>query len=293
MIRRWYSLGGQRRSAIVMLLYAAILLPACGTGIDAELPLPDRLEVIGVSSDGRREVRCSELRAVQPVVFLAFGQSIASNFNQTPHTPRRPSYNIDQGHCFEARDPMAGAEGTLGSMWSYLADALSGDLMPYTAFVTIGVGASSVAQWDTGGSLNAHLTEAVRATRDAGFEISYLLWHQGSADRGTTEEAYQAHFRGMIQSIAPYGVLPGMLPGDARVLIAVHTRCGSGGQDATLADAQRGLVDPDHGLFSGADTDSLGDDFRYDGCHLTQAGQEKAAALWRDRIAAAARYRNR
>ncbi|WP_295680189.1 sialate O-acetylesterase [uncultured Nevskia sp.] len=293
MIRRRYSSGGPQRSTIAILLCVANLLSACNSGIGAELPLPARLEVIGTSSDGRREVRCSELRAVQPVVFLAFGQSIASNFNQAPHTPERPSYNIHQGRCFEARDPMAGADGTLGSMWSYLADALPGDLMPYTAFVTIGVGASSVAQWDAGGSLNAHLTVAVRATRDAGFEISYLLWHQGSADRGTTEEAYQSHFRGMIRSIAPYGVLPGSLPGNARVLIAVHTRCGSGGQDVVLAAAQRGLVDPDNGFFPGADTDTVSDNFRYDGCHLSKAGQEKAALLWRDRIMVAARHQPR
>lgn len=181
---------------------------------------------------------------------------------------------------------MAGADGTLGSMWSYLSDALPGGLMPYTAFVTIGVGNSRVMQWDGGGNLNQRLTEAVRMTRDAGFEISYLLWHQGSADRGTAAESYQSHFMGMIRSIVPYGVLPGK----TRVLIAVHTRCGPGAQDTVLAAAQRGLVDPAKGFFSGADTDTLGDDLRYDGCHLSQAGQEKAAALWRDQIAVAARY---
>lgn len=266
------------------------LLPGCDREIDSEALLPARLAVIGTATDGRREVRCSELLAVRPVVFLAFGQSIASNFNQAPHTPERPSYNIHQGRCFEARDPMAGADGTLGSMWSYLGDALPGGLMPYTAFVTIGVGNSSVMQWDAGGNLNERLTEAVRLTRDAGFEISYLLWHQGSADRGTTAESYQSHFMGMIRSIAPYGVMPGTMPGNTRVLIAVHTRCGAGAQDAVLAAAQRGLVDPGKGFFPGADTDTLGGDFRYDGCHLSQAGQEKTAALWRDQIAIASRY---
>lgn len=272
------------------LLCITSLSPGCDREIDSDALLPARLEVIGTTPEGRREVRCSELLAVRPVVFLAFGQSIASNFNQASYTPERPSYNIHQGRCFEARDPMAGADGTLGSMWSYLGDALPSRLMPYTAFVTIGVGNSSVAQWDAGGSLNERLTEAVRFTRDAGFEISYLLWHQGSADRGTTAEAYQSHFMGMMQSIAPYGVLPGTMPGNTRVLIAVHTRCHTRDQDEVLAAAQRGLVDPGKGFFSGADTDTLGDDFRYDGCHLSKAGQEKAAALWRDQISIAARY---
>ncbi|WP_293391050.1 hypothetical protein [Nevskia sp.] len=290
MIRRLYSLAGRRRSAMAALLGVTSLLPGCDHDIDSDALSPARLEVIGVTADGRNEVRCSDLLAVRPVVFLAFGQSIASNFNQAPYTPKRPSYNIHQGRCFEARDPMAGADGTLGSMWSHLGDALPSGLMPYTAFVTIGVGDSSVAQWDAGGSLNERLTEAVRSTRDTGFGISYLLWHQGSADRGTTAGTYQSHFMGMIQSIAPYGVLPGTSPGNTRVLIAVHTRCGNGGQDAALAAAQRGLVNPDKGFFPGADTDTLGGNFRYDGCHLSKAGQEKAAALWRDRIAAAARH---
>lgn len=226
---------------------------------------------------------------MRPVVFLAFGQSIASNFDQTAYTPMHAAYTIDQGRCFEARDPMRGADGTMGSMWSFLADALPVSTMPYTAFVTIGVGGSNIAQWDVGGSLNPRLTSAVQATRNAGFEFSYVLWHQGSADRGTTIDAYQTRFRSMIRSVGPYGLLPGTAPGQTKVLIAVHTRCNSE-QDMTLAAAQRGLVDQPNGFFAGADTDTLGASVRFDGCHLATSGQMMAADLWRERIRAASSY---
>lgn len=245
--------------------------------------------MIGTTADGYNEVRCADLVAVRPIVFLAFGQSIASNYNQTTHTPMHTAYMIDQGRCFEARDPMRGADSNRGSMWSFVADALPVDAMPYTAFVTIGVGGSSIAQWDVGGSLNPRLTSAVQATRNAGFEFSYVLWHQGSADRGSTVEAYQTRFRSMIRSVAPYGLLPGSAPGQTKVLIAVHTRCGSE-QDMTLAMAQRGLVDPPNGFFAGADTDTLGPSVRFDGCHLATSGQMMAADLWRQRIESAAAY---
>lgn len=245
--------------------------------------------MIGTTADGYAEVRCSDLLAAGPTVFLAFGQSIASNFNQTPRTPHHASYSIDQGRCFEARDPLPGADGTRGSMWSWLADELDPVRMPYTAFVTIGVGSSSIAQWDVGGSLHPRLTNAVAATRQVGFEIAYVLWHQGSADRATSPDEYQSRFRSMIAALANYGLRPGPAAGQAKVVIAEHTSCHSPPVPA-LAAAQRGLVDPANGFFAGANTDALQGDNRFDGCHLSTLGQQRAARLWRSSIEAAADY---
>jgi len=226
---------------------------------------------------------------VRPVVFLAYGQSIASNLNEATYQPTHLVYSIDAGHCYEARDPMRGADGTRGSMWSWLGDALPASRFPVIAFVTIGVGGSSIVQWDVGGDLNPKLTDAVDALHRGGFSLPYLLWHQGSADRGMAMADYMAHFRSMIASLSTHGVQAGTGSAQTRVLIAVHTICNST-QDPAIAAAQRALVDNSSGSFSGADTDTIGPEQRFDGCHLNQAGQNTAAGLWRAAIEAAADY---
>jgi hypothetical protein len=56
-------------------------------------------------------------------IFLILGQSNAANHGNTPYTARREVYSLDflRMHCFHASEPLPGASGTGGSIWSRLA----------------------------------------------------------------------------------------------------------------------------------------------------------------------------
>lgn len=266
-----------RRSCCVTLLALSLLGCSDTTSLTGSNKVGVR--VIGQTADGQNEVRCDDLANAKPTVFLAFGQSIAANFNETAYQPRGAVYSIDAGRCFQARDPMRGAEGSMGSMWSRVGEEVTPTLFPISAFLTIGVGGASITRWDVGGDLHPRLTAAIDALVAQGFGLDYILWHQGSADRGMSASEYMNRFKNMIGSLSVRGVHAGLRETETRILVAVHTVCGSS-PDNEIAAGQRGLVDEQEGFFAGANTDTLGAELRFDGCHLSEAGTKAAAGLW-------------
>jgi hypothetical protein len=65
----------------------------------------------------------------------------------------------------------------------------------------------------------------------------------------------------------------------APVYVAQASICNSPPNE-TIRDAQRALVDPSLGIFAGPDTDTIGLEDRFDGCHMAESGLVKHAELW-------------
>ena len=72
----------------------------------------------------RAEIPCGEFRDADTLVLLILGQSNAANYGDVKFTPPSSvgNFNIYDGKCYRAEDPLLGASFDGGSFGSRLAD---------------------------------------------------------------------------------------------------------------------------------------------------------------------------
>jgi hypothetical protein len=232
------------------------------------------------SVGNRAEVPLDGLRAKPLMVALVFGQSNAGNSGETLGKEHPGVYELHRGRLYQARDPLLGAEGDGGSVWIRLAaTAVDSGEFGAVVLVPFAFGTSEIARWAPGGSLHDALLARIAQAQASGLRFTHLLWHQGEADaqRDTAGAAYRESFLAMLAAIRRLGV-------DAPIYVAATSRCGKVRGSEAVRGAQTGLIDPPAGILPGPDTDTLGFADRYDGCHFSTEGLEKAASLWWDAI---------
>ncbi|MCS7088792.1 MAG: sialate O-acetylesterase [Thermoflexales bacterium] len=210
------------------------------------------------------------------MVALVFGQSNAGNWGETRHRAHPRVRVFFRGRWSPAADPLPGADGAGGSVWTRLGDKIiAAGLYDRVVFVPAAIGGTEIAKWAPGGLLHEDLLRNIRTAQRAGLRFTHLLWHQGESDAvlDTDSEHYRRLFLAMLASIRKLGV-------DAPVFVARATRCGMYPPNEKIRAAQAALIDPALGIYAGPDTDQLGDEHRYDGCHFSAAGLERHAELW-------------
>jgi hypothetical protein len=236
----------------------------------------------GVDSSVVGDRKPVDPRAIDDVaVILIIGQSNGGNHGDIRHSARRRVYNFNvfDGLCYPASDPLLGATGDGGSAWCILGDALiAAGLAPAILLAPLCVGGATVAQWAPGGPYHHRMFYCLERLRQAGFGPTYILCHLGEADSayGTDASAYRRAFRSMVDSVRGAGVM-------APIYAAVASHFAPpGGYDANqraIRDAQTSLVDPGNGIFQGPDTDVIRN--RIDGCHISGDGLAAHANSWR------------
>jgi len=215
------------------------------------------------------------------MVALVFGQSNSANFGLTPQKSAHGVYSFYNGKCYQAADPLPGAEGRGGSIWTRLGDmVVASGLYDRVLFVPVGEGATKVSDWRPGGRVHYRLASGLRGAIATGFEFTHLIWMQGELDaiEGTSRKAYKDDFEVMLRALRGGGV-------DAKVLVSLTTLCGIFESDA-VRRAQRQIAQDNPGVFHGPDTDALGKKLRYDACHFNDEGLEAAASAWFEAIKA-------
>lgn len=215
----------------------------------------------------------------QPVArelrILVIGQSISSNCNQHVYGPIDNIFQIGKdGNVKPARDPFEWADCDKGSMWMPLGKRIiDSGMAQKVVFMPIGVGATSVRDWQADGRAFGKLNAALDLAAKEGIRFDAVLWHQGSADYGMARSEYTDRLLSVI-SYVNGKVQAG------RWLVGVHSRC-SGRYDANIEAAQRFVGEaPAEKRYLGANTNVLGNEFRFDECHLNQMGQEQMAGMW-------------
>lgn len=243
--------------------------------------LKDTVDTVGFDDPrGRVKVDCAAVGGA--AVLLAFGQSNSANHGETPYTPREEVYNFNflDGHCYRANDPLLGATGSGGSVWSRLGDRLvAAGHFERVLIVPFGVNASEVKRWAPGGDLHRRIISAVQGLREHGLEPTHLLWHQGEADAvlATPAEAYSESFGNMLESIRSLGV-------GAPLFMAIASMCHNSGSD-TIRNTQRAIIAAKESVYRGAESDTLDRmAWRYDGCHFSDQGLWLHAQLWYDAL---------
>lgn len=221
------------------------------------------------------------------IVLLVLGQSNAANFGLTPYSAVCENVlNFYAGSFYPCTDPLKGAAGIRGSVWSRLGDMLVDNGFAKTVIIApCAIGGTTLQQWKPGGINNHYITETIRHLQSKGLTITHILWHQGEANNAGSLSypfaqqnalQYQHDFRELIAQIRSIGV-------NAPVFPAIATQCKQP-SDTLLQNAQRGLASDSLRIFNGPDTDALGDEYRFDGCHFNEEGLYKHAQLWADTI---------
>ena len=214
------------------------------------------------------------------MVALVFGQSNAGNSGETRGTSPRNVFEFYRGRLYEARDPLLGATGDGGSIWTRLAaKAIASGAYDAVVLVPFAIGTAEIARFAPGGSLSGGLLGVIAEAQKSGLAFTHLLWDQGEADAyaKTSPEAYRQRFEAMVAAIRGLGVR-------APVYVARATRCAKIRPSEELGNAQAALVSLASGVHAGPNLDALGFAERYDGCHFSTEGLERAADLWLDAL---------
>jgi hypothetical protein len=210
------------------------------------------------------------------MIALVFGQSNAGNWGESRRVAGPHVFVFFRGRYERARDPLPGANGNGGSVWTRLGDKLiEAKLYDRVVFVPASIGATDISLWAPGGLLHKDLLRNVDEARKYGLRFTHLLWHQGESDAvlGISAADYEQRFLAMLKAIQSRGV-------DAPAFVAIATRCGRYPPNEIIRQAQIALVNPSRGIFQGPDTDLLDERYRHDGCHFSDAGLDAHAEMW-------------
>lgn len=220
--------------------------------------------------------------ALEEIHILVIGQSISSNCNQKIYGPINNVFQVGRsGEIKSASDPFEWADCKNGSMWMPLGRKLiEENIAKKVVFMPIGIAATKVSDWQVGGSAFEKLNSAIEIIKKNNINFDFVLWHQGSSDVGGDANLYKSKLSSVIDYVN------GKIKAD-RWLIAVHSRC-YGAYDRSIESAQLSVGGMNSlARYLGANNNVLGDDYRFDNCHLNERGQEAMANMWVDSIRAA------
>jgi lysophospholipase L1-like esterase len=222
------------------------------------------------------------------MVALVFGQSQAANLVKPRFVGNDRVLNHFQGRCYRAADPLLGTDGGGGNVWTLVGNELVGQKRFDTVvLVTVAVSGSPIGQWAPGGTLHAHLLQAVHSL-GPGLSFTHVFIQQGESDLifGTTGEDYLARFGAVITALRQNGI-------EAPIFVAIESGyCDGAGTppapDNPIVLAQKRLIAGRDGVYFGPDMDAALDSAadRHDRCHMSGTGARKLSRLWAAAIAA-------
>lgn len=227
------------------------------------------------------EINFKKISTGNLIVALVFGQSQSANYGETKYCSQEKVYSYYKGKFYKAEDPLLGAEGQRGSVWTRLGDKLIiNGIYDQVLFIPLGAGGSVIERWTPDGDLHYRIDESIVQLNYYDLEITHLLWHQGSANSWQhsleSAESYKINFNQMLDSIRGSGV-------HAPIYVCVSTYS-YGNYDEFIRQAQKDLVDIDNKIYPGPNTDKLDASLRFDGVHFSDEGLEALADLWLEKI---------
>ena len=243
-------------------------------------------------------------------ILVVAGQSNSANHGEEKLTARSPLVvNFDGTSWNPCADPQPGASGARGSFVPALGDLLAERLKVPVAFVTAGIGATSVREWLPAGtrfpnpptieSRVERLPTGEWASKGAAYDalvgrmrpfgpngFRAVLWHQGESDANQRDATrtlpgrlYAEHLGLLVSSSrkdigwdAPWMVAQ----------VSYHTPDDPGSEDIRAAQASLWGKD---GIVRGPDSDALRGALREGGgkgVHFSGEGQRALARAWAD-----------
>jgi len=265
------SSGWPRLVGLVFSLVFFVLLFSRLAAQDGRLSMPK------LASDAAASpLPCEVLRREKPYFFLVLGQSNAGNHGTRTVSSLDGVVSLVRGnHCFQGRDPLPGATGRGGSIWSRLPALLHPHKI---AISVVAVESTAISQWVRPGFLAWELRQQALALKRLGIAVDLVLWQQGEADaKGRTrQQSYSDDFMRLVLFLRSLDI-------NAPIVVARSTYC-KGVLGGEVRAALESMASKHHDVLIGPDTDILLGDFRVDDCHFSVKGLDEAARLWADSI---------
>lgn len=243
----------------------------CGAGAAAQRP------------DSLEEVALTEFKSdAHTVVALTFGQSNAANRGQkryTCHNKNVLAYN--EGRLYRAKDPLPGATGPGGSVWSVLGDMLiDSGLARKVIIIPVAIGNTAIDCWAHGDCYNK-LLKTLKELDSAKVRLTHVFWHQGESDnlKNTSKEAYKKALGVLWKTLREHQQTAGFYV----CLASYHNEAVTKplGVDTVVRAAQKEFIKENEGVLQGPDTDGLFYAIhRYDGVHFSEYGMKQFALQW-------------
>jgi Carbohydrate esterase, sialic acid-specific acetylesterase len=214
-------------------------------------------------------------------VIVILGQSNAANHGAGCYAAKHrvDNFNLYDGRCYHAADPLLGASGEEGNFATRLGDKLiEAELFDRIILAPIAMGGTTVEQWADEGMFNRRILALIRRLYDASLATDFILWHQGEGNSGVGDvngRQYRKNLLEVVGTFRRYGI-------NAPFFVALATWCGDlpHPNAVNIRGGQKATVDPTAGIYLGPDTDMIGVQHRWDKCHFNETGLDLAASLW-------------
>jgi hypothetical protein len=241
------------------------------------VPLALRSDPVMNNLAGKHELP-KPLVTTKTVVAFAFGQSNAANSSTARNLILDDRVlNYWDGKFYMTSDPLIGSTGGGGSVWTVVAYKLMQmGFADKVILISSAVGGTSVVDWTNGGELYQTMVKRLDEAVREGLSVNYFLWHQGETDHpsagGVGLVEYEKGVKQIISLTKKY------FP-TSKFFVSIATRCGNLGPSKELQNTQKNLSKL-KGVYLGPNTDVIGDEGRYDRCHLSEAGLNTHSDMW-------------
>ncbi|WP_158305439.1 sialate O-acetylesterase [Opitutus terrae] len=207
---------------------------------------------------------------------VAVGQSNAANYAATRASGGAGVYALQRGQLFHASDPLPGADGERGSIWTRLGAQLAASQQFDAIVLAVAARGSSFARdWAPGGRTFPLLEATLTDLQRTGLAPDFILWHQGESE-GLNATASGADYLAAVQAVQSH--CQQMFPNSIFV-VAQATLYYDAPRNEQIRLAQRTAGALPRAAV-GPDLDQLDGDNRSDGVHFSARGATAAAELW-------------
>ena len=225
------------------------------------------------------KVSLAELKSDSTIIFLTLGQSNAANSSNSYYSPKNNVLNYYDGKLYKAKEPLIGAGGDGGCVWTILADKMiDSGLCKKVIIIPIAVGSTNIENWAKG-ECNIKLRNTLDDLNRHNIKLTYVLWHHGEANNGTSKESYKENLRAILKTIREKNQTAPFFCSIASYNFLATTK--PLGIDSSIQNAQKEFISENENVLRGPNTDILIYAIdRHDSQHFSQFGNFRYANLW-------------
>ena len=192
-------------------------------------------------------------------------------------------YDWRLGVCSKYKEPLAGVDGRAGGFGHVSFDTIyflekNYNFSENIVFLGFSKGGTRAQDW-VRGSLTNKFNFFLKRLKKDNIEIDYILWHQGESEIKNANRYYYQNYIKDIQLIFKKFLATS---NKTKIGMALVSVCNSE-KSKSLIKSQRLIIQGNNRVFLTLDTDNLGSNYRYDGCHFNSLGAsvigEKYAAF--------------
>ena len=182
------------------------------------------------------------------------------------------TYDWRLGVCSRYKEPLAGVDGRAGSFGHVSSDTIhflkkNYDFSGNIVFLGFSKGGTRAKDWASG-PLSKKFDFLLKKLKKDGIVIDYVFWHQGESEVKKANKTYYENYIKDIQLTFQKFLLTS---NKTKIGMALVSVCNSR-TSKSLINSQRSIIQNNDRIFLTLNTDNLGNNYRYDGCHFNSLG---------------------